>query len=403
MITAEDLRELAWATAGTDLVVSFYLNVDRRERTAIHCSEVTHQLVREAAAHASDRALPREVIEKLRLDLDRIIQHVGAERRPDRARGLALFACDDRQLWRAFVLPTPVPDLVRVGRTAYLRPLGELIVNNPRAGVALVDRERARFFVVELGAIEELDPVLNEMPDGERRHGHHGPSTQKAANFKLAAAAIETLANERKLDKLLIGGPSEDVRAHIRYLSSEAQKCLVGHVHHLMMTASPDEVLSQARETLRSVLDAERSVLIGELTERVGPGGLATVGIDETLDALYRKAIRTLILDQSMSSAGWRCQGCGRLFRVAGPCPECGDQGECTCDLGESALEETLRQHGDIAILERAPEVEGWDGLAALLRFPRTAVVRRVNGAETVPELDDTPANESLEAGAATQ
>lgn len=382
MITLGEMRELALFQPGSELVVSFYLNTDRRDRSPLRCAEVAHQLVREATAHCEDPALPPTITRRLQADLDRITQYVGAEFADiaaDRERGLAIFRCGARGLWRVFGLSSPVADLVRVEPMPYLRPLAEAVAGFPRAGVVLVDRKGARLFVIEMDAIRELDPIADDVPGRVKPGSRYGMSDSKIERYvdeqierhlKHVSAAVDKMARSENLDRMLIGGAPDVVPALVRELSCEMQDRLAGRIEPLMMIATPDEVLASAREALSNVVERERADLVLEITESVGPGCRAAVGIDDTLLAIYRKSIRTLALERRTEAAGWRCSVCCRLYRAPGPCPECGGQAECVCDLAEAALEEALRQGAGFAFVDNACMLNPWDGMAALLRFP---------------------------------
>jgi hypothetical protein len=55
------------------------------------------------------------------------------------------------------------------GDTPYTRPLMGVLNEYERYGVVLVDKEKARFFVVSAGSIQELDEAFQSPPVRHRR------------------------------------------------------------------------------------------------------------------------------------------------------------------------------------------------------------------------------------------
>src|SRR5512139_3623373 len=61
-------------------------------------------------------------------------------------------------------LPIRLTNQAWYGNTPYVRPLLAAMEEYERYGVVLVDRERARFFVISMGLIEEVSGILQEPP-----------------------------------------------------------------------------------------------------------------------------------------------------------------------------------------------------------------------------------------------
>jgi peptide subunit release factor 1 (eRF1) len=96
--------------------------------------------------------------------------------------------------------------------------------------------------------------------------------------------------------------------------------------------------------------------------------GWAVNGLDETLHALARGQVRTLLVNADTAEPGFRCGDSGRLARTA---RECRGEGEPVpvLDVVDDAIEEALRQGVDINVVYETEARASVDGLAALLRF----------------------------------
>ncbi|MEJ2237425.1 MAG: hypothetical protein P8X82_03930 [Gemmatimonadales bacterium] len=77
--------------------------------------------------------------------------------------------------------------------------------------------------------------------------------------------------------------------------------------------------------------------------------------------------VRTLLVDPTVTDGGYRCAS-GRLTTEENGCQTEGEAGRLP-DVVDEAIEETLRQGGQVDVIEDAQAQKQIDGLAALLRF----------------------------------
>jgi peptide subunit release factor 1 (eRF1) len=136
--------------------------------------------------------------------------------------------------------------------------------------------------------------------------------------------------------------------------------------------------LNAKKVTLSEVLEAtlkvrqswERSselVLMHELEEGLGTGW-AVDGVHETLRALARGQVRTLLVDPDVAEPGYRGLSSGRLALM-----EADLRGENDVvpilDVVDDAIEEALRQRVVVNVVYEPAAKRAIHGLAALLRF----------------------------------
>src|SRR5271166_837365 len=158
MMTREDIRELAQFQTNGDkaLALSFYF-VPRTPQNKSHREEtiLAKELVR--------KALREERVGKdsfARADLDRILA-LAESLHGNQARAKAVFACGARNFWREFDLPPQLPATqLFVNRQFHLKPLAQLLGAQPRLAVALVDRQKARFFDLRLDELTESEGLF---------------------------------------------------------------------------------------------------------------------------------------------------------------------------------------------------------------------------------------------------
>jgi peptide subunit release factor 1 (eRF1) len=107
--------------------------------------------------------------------------------------------------------------------------------------------------------------------------------------------------------------------------------------------------------------------LLATLEEELG-SRWSVRGIPETLRALARGQVRTLVVDADAAGPGFRCEPSGLLVLTE---RECRGEGEPVpvLDIVDEAIEEALRQRVTVEVVHD-PAVRGAvTGLAARLRF----------------------------------
>ena len=157
MLTPQHLRQLAEFESPSAPVISFYLQLtpDRRVGGAWHI--VFKNLVAATLGPITDKRKRQ----KLADELQRIEAALQAEL-PTLGRGVAFFACPTGELWRQIALSLPLPDCAHVGSRPYIRPLARTRDEHDRFILALLSLDRSRFFVSQIGQVEEVFEVRGE-------------------------------------------------------------------------------------------------------------------------------------------------------------------------------------------------------------------------------------------------
>jgi peptide subunit release factor 1 (eRF1) len=105
------------------------------------------------------------------------------------------------------------------------------------------------------------------------------------------------------------------------------------------------------------------------ITERALKMGMATLGLNETLEALHRGQVHTLYLLAKTPLPGGKCVSCrSYLPDSSGPCPLCKGVTK-SVDLGEEVIRLALRQDSEVKLVEDNPILKENQGIGASLRF----------------------------------
>src|SRR5438874_138098 len=150
------LRRLAeWPTGGAP-VYSLYLDVDgrrypRRKDYVARAMELCRSMGERSTTFVREDVASDHPLR----DTSRIMLFLEREFERGATRGVAVFSCARAGLWEVVAVARPLPDRAAVADAPYLLPLEALVETYESFCTVLVDRSRARIFLVELGTVEE--------------------------------------------------------------------------------------------------------------------------------------------------------------------------------------------------------------------------------------------------------
>jgi peptide subunit release factor 1 (eRF1) len=371
LLTPAHLRMLA-ATVSPDWpVLSFYLQLgpERRSRAAWHA--VCSSLANEAAKATRDRRERRMVTE----ELDRI-EHALDEELPELGRGVVFFVCQRIGLWRQIAVSVPLSDGVHFGPQPYVRPLVRTRDEHDRFVLAILSQEHSRFFISQIGQVEEVLQVNGERPSRalEERvalaHGGVALAEPVRREGRVLAEGARLVMAQFEGRHLLTSAAPEMRTAFIYQLPKELRQ-RVGSDFAVDVHAGAADVAAAAEPPQRAIEAREEVATLDRIFE-AGPNG-ATWGGRPTLHALWERRVMTLAVDDAFCKPGSRCCQCRGLSEdVPNECPTCGsDALEPIEDVVELAIEQALEQRAALELVrsDRARRSMAERGpLAALLR-----------------------------------
>jgi peptide chain release factor subunit 1 len=367
----EQIKRLASFDSHGACVLSAFLNLAPQRQVERTYRTIFKDLHQELGERLDE---PRRA--ELDAESTRVAQWLDAN--PPQGRALAIFSCAPAGLWEAFSLQVPVPDRLAFEATPYVAPLLDLLDEYERYAVALVDKEKARIFSVFLGEIEEEHGFKDFVP------GKHDQGGVSQANFqrhheahvfrhlKRAAEYLTELYRHRPFDRLILAGPEE--------ATSELRRLLPRALASRVVAAIPAETFAGTAEILERTLEIEHQIerttenrLLTELFETAAAGGLGTVGVDRTLEALFLGEVRTLVVADGAPAEGSECPNCGRLTTGRpSACPACGNRMDPVADVFERAIDWTLARSGRVEVVHNEPAqrlLEAGGGMGAFLRY----------------------------------
>jgi peptide chain release factor subunit 1 len=376
-IDQEFLRKLAGWSANGVPVSTLYLDVDgrrhpRRQDYVLRAEQLCHMLKQEAERQNRDAqgSVAKDTVQML--DFLR-----GLER--GHTRGLAMFSSSRAGLWEQVLVPRPVRDRATVAPRPYVLPLEAVVETYEAFCTVLVDREKARIFLVRMGAIQERADVFDEVPgqheQGGRSQARYSRHIEEmvARHLKHVADVMLRFFKRRGFDHLILAGPEEVLPEFERGLHDYLKRRIVARIT-LAMTASPQEVLERSLAAEDAVEAVRERKVAEHVAAEAAAGRHAVIGLPGVLGALNEGRVEILVAPIGLSGKGLECPRCGWLATEGGPasCGSCGGRMDPVEDVVDSAVAAALRQSSHVETLPLTAGDAGTAGrlqVGALLRY----------------------------------
>ncbi|HWA59478.1 MAG TPA: hypothetical protein VG692_19645 [Gemmatimonadales bacterium] len=360
-------------------IVTCFLKVEPRDRTRGKYLIKLKNRIREVETALDQLALPRGTREAVSADLKRIHDQLREPKRLPASQGVAIFACGPLKLFEMVGLPSVHRSRLAVDRTALVRELTAVEDEIGTLLTVVVDRTAARIFEVTAFGATELEDLRADTTRGGRFHGdradapgkgehtwHNRIREEKQRHFATVAQRLFELHQRRPVHGVVLAGPGREAGAIAAFLHPYLAERLMGVVSLNPKEARPAvvyEATLQARSEFER--EAERSVAHG-LEDAVG-AGWAVNGVAETLKALGRGQVRTLLVNGDTQLPGVRSAS-GQLGVLEKDLR--GEPGVVpVLDVVDDAIEEALRQRLEVEVLYDETAQAAVRGLAGLLRF----------------------------------
>ncbi|MCU0621936.1 MAG: hypothetical protein MUC69_10590, partial [Gemmatimonadales bacterium] len=373
------LKRLTSVRPGSHRVVSCYLKLEPRDRVRGKYLIKVKNRVRALEEALPRLGLDRQAAAEVGADLRQVVEWLRAPGNLPSSQGVAIFASRGVGLFEAVPLPFVHRSRLAIDRTPLVRELVGAREEFGRIHAVVVDRTSARIFAVTADAAHEVVDLAAASTRGGRFRGdqdgpgwgehsyHNRLRTEKQRHFETIARELQVLDRREPAQGIVLAGTGADAQALEPFLPDGLRDRLYGTARLNLREVTAAQVHAAALEVREAFKREEEAALVGLVEARVGEGW-AVDGIDDTLAALARGQVRTLLVSADASAPGWRCGSSGRLVRSPA---ECRGEGEPqpVVDVIDDAIEEALRQHVAVNVVYGRETSERVHGLAALLRF----------------------------------
>lgn len=379
MITREDIRELAQfhSNGHESCALSFYFEPSTpHDKSHREEAILVKDLVRDALREAEKQGKNGSV----KADLDRILT-LAENLHGNQARAKAIFACGSRNFWREFDLPAQLSatQLV-VNRQFHLKPLAQVLGAQPLLWVALVDRQKARFFDLRLDELQERKglfrtPALrqgrgNGYAGYDAGHAQRRVQDDALHHFKEVAEHLREALEKGICEKLIIGCHDTNWHQLESHLHPNVKERLVGRFSTDVSKMTNDQIKEQADRLLRESIDRRRHELVAEVLNQAKSNSRGVTGLRRVLRSLELGEVQTLLIGERFSHAAVECTGCGHLdAHIVRYCAACGRETRELEDACDAIIPIAIRRDIELFYVKDDPEFDSAGNIAALLRF----------------------------------
>lgn len=378
MITREDIRELAQFQIDSpeDCALSFYFQPQTPQNKS-HRGETI--LVKDLVRNALREAEKNGKNGLTRASLDRILE-LAAGLHGNQARAKAVFSCGSRDFWREFDLPPRLPGTqLFVNRRFHLKPLALLLGAQPRLGVALVDRQRARFFDMRLDELREREALFHSMPRHGRSDGYAGYDAghsqrrvddEARHHFKNVAEHLREAMEKGKFERLIVGCNDATWHEVEPLLHPYVKQRLLGRFSCEVANASGDRVRAEADRILREALDQRCHKLVREVLDQAKSNSRGVTGLRRVLRSIELGEVQTLFIGDRYAAHAVECAKCGHLDpHMVRHCPVCAQETRELDDVCDVIIPTAILRDIELFYVKDDEEFDQAGNIAALLRF----------------------------------
>jgi Peptide chain release factor 1 (eRF1) len=382
MITREELRELTQFRfqEATKCAISFYFQPNHPRNKAhseevIHTKDILRDAMREVLANGND-ACVKDDLQK--------IAALAEELPSNHARAKAVFSYAPAKFWREFDLPPNLSESqVFVGQRFRLKPLAALIGAQPKLGVVLIDRQRARLFDLRLDKLTEQSSVFRRTPHrGDGYAGYDGGHAQRQVadealhHFRFVADRLKDQSERGVWDKLIVGCHGVNWPEFEAQLHSYVKQRVLGHFTADVASTTDEEVRDQALRIFHEAMDLRRHDLVRQAVSLAKGHRRGVTGLRRVLRSLELGEVQTLLIGQNYAGHAVECLKCGRLdSHIVRYCSVCGNATREMEDVSEGIIPMAVRLDVELLYVND-PDLDQAGNIAAILRFRAEGRVR---------------------------
>jgi len=378
MLSRMELEQLSRYRNPHYPVTSFFLNIDKGSPDEQKFNTRLKNVLAQAETLRTQWGKAQQ--ESIDQDLEKIKSFV----REQRIRGgnaVAVFSCSADKFWQTYTFPHRLSNAIYFNPSPHVKPLIRLLDQYRPSVAVLVGKDKARIFLIQGDSVEELSDIDTPVPKHHEQGGWAQARLQRAHDeavghhLKLTADQLFELYRDLEFNKLAIAGTEPVVNEFKEYLHPYLKERLVG-TFALGMTATPKTVKARTEALLHEANVRELEDLLTRLENEVGSGEFGVAGLRETLRAIQKGQVSTLLVNEGYTESGKRCSQCGNLtLRAESKCPYCDGQLEPVSDIVSEILDRAFVQDCDVKVLDGAvgERLAKMGRIGALLRFKVTA------------------------------
>jgi peptide chain release factor subunit 1 len=378
MMTREEIRELAAFQADESkgaCALSFYFQPDppqdrSHRREAIVAKDIVKQALNSSAAVGKNGFL--------HADLDRVLELATNLR--GHARGRAVFACAAHNFWKEYELPPCLGGThIYLKSQFHLKPLAALLGAQPALCVAVVDRQRARFFDLRLDNLRERGALVHMLSRNGSNYGYNGYEAGHAErrlaeealqHFKAISERLRLSIEKGIWERLIVGCQDANWAEFESHLHPYVKERVIGRFSADVASVSNEEIRDHAAEVLQRWIKERASTKASEAVNFAKSNGRGVTGLRRVLQALETGEVQSIFLGENYSAQAVQCPNCRHLDAHLVPsCVACGHATHELADVCDAIIPIAIRRDIEMFYLKEHADLDRAGNIAALLRF----------------------------------
>jgi len=375
-----EIRKLARLEESPCPFVSLYLDTkwdDEQQRERIRLF-TKNQLKRGYDWIKEREDLRNAFLEDQKL-IERYVEGLVRRAYQEGVNGFAIFSCSGKRTFLTYPSAVPYENEFFLSEFPILRPLVRLSSQYQNTLAVMIDTDSAKLFEISLEGLMGESHIENYVPGrhdqggwAQMRYQRHIKDHMNKHHKEVAEQLTELFDSGKWKRVVLIG--QDRIIANFKAFLPERVRQQIADTFSMDFSEDRSTVLRHVSERLLQRERDEISRQIQELKERAPQNGLATFGLNGTLEALNGGQVHTLYLLASFSHSGGKCKCCNALIldhpsgKKPISCPLC--KGETKrAELGEEMMRSVLRQDGEVKCVEENAILIANEGVGASLRF----------------------------------
>jgi peptide subunit release factor 1 (eRF1) len=378
MMTRDEIRELAafqTDEAKGACALSFYFQPDppqdrSHRHEAIVAKDIVKQALKSAAASGKNGSL--------HADLDRVLE-VATNLRGS-ARGKAVFACSAQNFWKEYELPPHLGGThIYLQSRFQLKPLVALLGAQPALCVAVVDRQRARFFDLRLDDLRERGAIVHMLSRSASSYGFKGydaghaerrVSEEALQHFKAVSDRLLAEFEKGIWERLIIGCLDANWSELEANLHPYVKQRVIGRFSADVASVTNEEIRDHAAVVLEQWITERASTKANEALQLAKANGRGVAGLRRVLQALEAGEVQSIFLGENYSAPAVQCPHCGHLdAHLISSCVACGRATRELADVCDAIIPIAIRRDIELFYLKDHEGLDRAGNIAALLRF----------------------------------
>jgi peptide chain release factor subunit 1 len=327
MIEAQTIERLIKMRGDGLPVLSLYVNQEIGLRRNLDSQLAS--LLDQVEPMAFDDSLEHDARLSLREDIERI--RTGHSEERHLPGGVGIFSCSGRGLYERVRLPRPVRDRIVVDATPWLRPMLAMLDDYHRTCVVLIDRGVTKVWELYQDEMRETtdfrDPTLRTQ---DVAYGmvedrvHHRADELAKRHYRRSVEMLDQMFRAQDFELLVIGGFDHEVPGFVESLTHELRGRVAGTFTVDRGQATIADIRASADEVVQRWERAEERREVSDVLALHAMGGLATVGLSDSLWAGSVDAVGSLLVQDGATRPGVVCDASGWYSLSGDQCPICG-------------------------------------------------------------------------------